>query len=240
MFNISEFKARMDRHGGPGRSSLFEVAISATNRRGEIIVPGVISTDDLRFFCQTVSMPGINLEVMSYKPSGIGFSESMPMNSSPDQLNAVFMLDSNHRVITYFHRWISSVVNISGNRGDNVNGLAPKLIEYKDAYSASELTIRHYSTHNPFQFYECRYEGVYPTQVSPIDLSWASNDSPATTTVNFSYNRMIYSGFSDTNFETSSTFIGRQRSQIRGNTITQTIQSFDSSLVDDLTSVPFS
>lgn len=239
MFNISEFKARMDRHGGPARTSLFEVSISATNKRGEIIVPGVISTDDLRFFCQTVSMPGINLEVMPYKPNGVGYTESMPMNATPDQLNAVFLLDSNHNVMTYFHRWISSVVNVSGNRGGNARGLAPKLIEYKDTYAASELSIKHYSTHNPFQFYECRYEGVYPTQIGAVDLSWAANDAPATFTVNFSYNKMLYTGFADGNFETSSNFVGSQSSQARGNIIAQTIQSFDSRSVDALTSNPF-
>ena len=240
MFNISEFKSRMDRHGGPARTSLFEVSISSTNRRGEIIVPGVISTDDLRFFCQTVTMPGINLEVMSYKPNGVGYGESMPMNATPDQLNAVFMLDSNNRVMTFFHRWISSVVNVSGSRGGNSRGLAPKLIEYKDTYAASELSIRHYSTHSPLQFYECRYEGVYPTQVGAIDLSWAANDVAATTTVNFSYNRMIYSGFVDGNFESTDNFIGTQSSQVRGNVIGQTVQSFDRRSVDALTAPSFS
>jgi hypothetical protein len=233
MFNISEFKARVDRHGGFSRSSLFEINLSPTNRQGEVIVPGIISTDDLRFFCQTVSMPGINLEVMSYKPSGLGFSEFMPMNASPDQLNAVFMLDSNNRVMTFFHRWISSVINISGNRGGNARGLAPKLIEYKDTYAASELTIKHYSTHNPFQFYECRYEGVYPTQVSSIDLNWGADGSPTTMTVNFSYNRLIYSGFRDGSFETSDAFVGRQASVIRGSATTQTIQDFNTRNIDE-------
>jgi hypothetical protein len=236
MFNISEFKARIDRHGGPARTSLFEVAISPTNLRGELIVPGVISTDDLRFFCQTVSMPGINLEVMPYRPNGLGFTESMPMNSSPDQLNAVFMLDSNQRVMTYFHRWISSVVNVSGNRGDNARGLAPKLIEYKDTYAASELTIRHYSTHNPFQYYECRYEGVFPTQIGALELSWAG-DGAATITVNFTYNRMIYSGFTESNVDVSSNFVGTQGSAIRGNNLAQTIQDFNTRSVDLLTTV---
>jgi hypothetical protein len=236
MFNISEFKARVDRHGGPARTSLFDVAISPTNKQGNLIVPGVISTDDLRFFCQTVSMPGINLEVMPYRPNGLGYPESMPMTSSPDQLNAVFMLDSNQRVMTYFHRWIAAVVNVNGNRGDSSRGLAPKLIEYKDTYAASELTIKHYSTHNPDQYYECRYEGVYPTQVGSLELSWAS-DGAATITVNFSYNRMVYSGFTSTNVDVSSNFTGTQSSTVRGNSLAQTIQDFDTRSVDLLTTL---
>jgi hypothetical protein len=237
MFNISEFKSRLNKHGGPARTSLFEVSISPFNVKGQTIVQGGISTDDLRFFCQTVTMPGINLEIMPYRPNGLGFPEFMPMDSSPDQLNCVFMLDSNHRVMTYFHRWISSVVNVSGNRGGTSNGLGHKLIEYKENYAASELTIRHYSTHNQNQFYECKYLGVYPTQVSPIDLSWAANDAPATLTVNFSYNKIIYQGFSDSNFDVSQNFLGSQTSIPRGRTIPEFISGFNQRIIDLLTVV---
>lgn len=240
MFNVNEFKSRMHKHGGPARTSLFEVSISPTNKLGEPIASGIISTDDLRFFCQTVTMPGINLETVLYKPSGLGFPEFMPMNASPDQLNAVFLMDSNHKVMTFFHRWISSVVNVSGNVGDSPNGLGAKLIEYKDTYAASELTIRHFSTHNPFQFYECRYLGVYPTQVSSIDLSWAANDTPATLTVNFSYNKLIYQGFGASNAESASTTVGSQFSLPRGLSQQQTIRDFNQRQVDSLTQLPLS
>lgn len=238
MFNISEFKSRMDKHGGPGRTSLFEVSISPTTRTGNIIVPGIISSDDLRFFCQTVSVPGINLEVMPYASGGFGATESMPMNSTLDQLNCVFMLDSDHRVMTYFHRWISSVVNVSGGRGGSSKGLERKLIDYKENYAASELTIRHYSTHNPSQYYESRYEGVFPTEIGGINLSWDATNAISTMTVNFSYNRMTYSGFLDSNADTSGLFVGSQYSVVRGNTIAQTIQNFNERTVNDLTTIP--
>jgi hypothetical protein len=179
-------------------------------------------------------MPGINLETVSYKPNGLGFPEFMPMNASPDQLNCIFMLDSDHRVMTYFHRWISSVVNVSGNRGGTSRGLQHKLIEYKENYAASELTIKHYSTHNQKQFYECKYLGVYPTQVSSLDLSWAANDAPATFTVNFSYNKLIYQGFSDSNLDTSRSFAGIQPSTARGSNITQFITGFNQRTLDEL------
>jgi hypothetical protein len=239
-FNISQFKSVMNRYGGPARTNLFEVLISATNTSGQTIVPGVINQGDLRFFCQTVSVPGINIETAQYRPNGVGFPEFMPVNANPDQLNGVFLLDSNHRVLTFFHRWISSVVNVSGSRGDSVNGLPRQQIEYKDRYAASEVTIRHYSTHDTSRFYECRYLGVYPTQVSSIDLGWATNDAPATITVNFSYNRLIYQGFNDSSFEQSNNFVGTQFSLTRGTTQTQLIQGFNQRNVDALTELPLS
>ena len=237
-FNISEFKSVMNRYGGPARTNLFEVLISATNTSGRTIVPGIINPGDLRFFCQSASVPGINIETAQYRPNGVGFPEFMPVSASPDQLNGVFLLDSNHRVLTFFHRWISSVVNVSGSRGDSVNGLPRHQIDYKDNYAASEVTIRHYSTHDTKRFYECKYLGVYPTQVSPIDLGWATNDSPATITVNFSYNRLIYQGFNDSSFERSDNFVGSQFSLPRGTNQAQFIQGFNQRTIDALTELP--
>jgi len=218
-FNISNFKAVMDKHGGPARTSLFEVLISPQSISGNTIVPNVITTDDLRFFCQSVSVPGVNLETTPYRPTGIGFPESMPMNTQPDALNCVFLLDDNHRVLTFFHRWISSVVNVSAARSDNSNGLPMHQIEYKNNYAATAMTIKQYSAHDPTRYYEYIYYGVYPTQVSTIELRWSDKSAPATITVNFSYSKIDYAGFRDNSAESSQNFIGSQLSVARGNTI---------------------
>jgi hypothetical protein len=210
-FNISNFKAVMDKHGGPARTSLFEVEIA-----GKQNLQSIISNDDLRFFCQSISVPGINIETTPYKPTGIGFPESMPMNTTPDALNCVFMLDSNHKVITFFHRWISSVVNVSASKGDTTAGLPRHQIEYKSNYMAPSMTVRHYSTSDPFRSYQYVFYGVYPTQVSAIDLAWATKDTPATVTVNFSYSKIEYSGFQNTSFESSRNFVGSEDSVLRG------------------------
>jgi hypothetical protein len=210
-FNISNFKAVMDKHGGPARTSLFEVEMA-----GAPLFQNSITTDDLRFFCQSISVPGINLETTPYKPTGIGFPESMPMNTTPDALNCVFMLDSNHKVITFFHRWISSVINVSAARGDTGSGLPRHQIEYKSNYTAASMTVRHYSTSDPFRSYQYVFYSVYPTQVSPVDLAWATKDTPATVTVNFSYSKIEYSGFQNISFETSRNFVGSEDSVLRG------------------------
>ena len=226
MFNISEFKARVNRHNGFAKTSLFEVRISPVSVNRTPIASNDISTNDLRFFCQTVTAPGINIETSSYKPNGVGFPEFMPVSATADSMNAVFLLDSNHKVLSFFHRWMSTIVNISGERGDTENGLGSYLIGYKDDYASSEVTILHYSSHNNNRYYESRYSGVYPTQVSAIDLNWGANDSVATITVNFSYNKIIQQGFQSGNFESSTNFIGSQDSITRGGNIPQINQNF--------------
>ena len=205
-FSINEFKTTMDRYGGPARSSMFEVEISPTTIDGTQIVPSeIISNRDLRFFCQSVSVPGINFETTVYRPSGIGFPESIPIASAPEALNCVFILDNDHRILTFFHRWMNTVMNVGGARGDTENGLPMHEIEYKNTYAASSLIVRHYSSTDVFSSYEFEYLGVYPTQVGNIDLSWSNKDAIATATVNFSYSKMAYQGFRNRNITNPNT-----------------------------------
>jgi hypothetical protein len=223
MFNINEFKSRLNRHGGPAFNSLFVVEIT-----NNLLSPGnnTITTDDLRFFCQSVNVPGINLEVMQYRPTGVGFPEFMPMNSSPGTLNCVFMLDTNHNVITFFHRWINSVINVGGNIGrSDAFGTESKEINYKNEYSTS-MVIKHFSAYNSENtipgFYEYKFEGVYPTEVGGIQLSW-SDTSVSTTAINFSYSRILHSGFQPATTQDSRFIAGGQDSILRGGRIPQNI-----------------
>lgn len=235
MFNISEFKSRINRHNGLSFNSLFVVEINNPFLRINRVSPSTdspISSDDLRFFCQAVTVPGINLEVMQYRPTGVGFPEFMPMSSIPGTLNCVFMLDSNHNIITFFHRWINSVINVGGNIGRSgaFEGESRE-INYKSQYETT-MVIRHYSTHgksalargalgsvvpsqgDEFGFYEYKFEGVYPTEVGGNTLSWSDN-SVSTSSINFSYSRIIHSGFQFARPEDSIFITGSQNS-LRG------------------------
>lgn len=226
MFNISEFKSRIQKHGGPNRTSLFVIKFAQNGN-----IPSIISTDDIRFFCQTVTMPGINLELMSYRQGGIGYTEFMPMNSAPENLNGVFMLDSNHRIMSFFHEWINSVMNINGDAGPSPRGLEPKEINYKSDYTTS-MEIDFFSTYDQERVYRCIYEGVFPTQVGSITLNWSDNDSIATLPVNFSFNKIRYSGFESISFENSRFFRGMRKSINQNGTIMQTIRDFDQRQID--------
>lgn len=216
MFNINEFKSRIDRFNGPILNSLFVVEI------GSINVPNVVSTNDLRFFCQAVTVPGINFELTQYRAKGVGFPEFMPVSATPDNLNCTFMLDSNHNVITFFHRWANSIINVGGSAGSNQSGLDSREINYKSDY-VSTLSIKHFSVSDQSKFYRYDFEGVFPSQIGSQTLSWADS-SVSTLTVNFSYERLIHSGFETSSVETSRFLEGLQQSIPRGsNAIPQNI-----------------
>lgn len=226
MFNINEFKSRMNKYGGLARTSLFVVRFSSRN------IPNIIPADDLRFFCQTITMPGINIDTMPYKVSGLGYHEDMPMSSTPDPMNAVFLMDNNHKILSFFHNWINSVVNVSGENGPNTAQLERKEINYKENYVTS-MDIDLFSYDNQNSFYRCTYDGVYPTQVSSVNLNWGDTEAAATLSVNFSYSRMIYSGFKNVSFEESRHFNPIEFSIPYGNNIRQIIQEFDQNKIED-------
>lgn len=186
MFSINQFKSIIDGRGGPARSSLFIV---------EIIAPKstYIDSNVLRFFCQSVQLPGIDLDTVAYKPRNIGISEFMPVGIAAEQLNCIFMLDSEHTVISFFHEWLQSIVNydVSGGIFSEVNGKLPYELGYRDEYS-TVMTVKHYSSDNPAYYYEYKFYDIFPTKVSSPSLSWAEAETYSSVGVNFSYSSMNF------------------------------------------------
>jgi hypothetical protein len=197
----------MNKYGGPARRNLFVLEITAAPRNVNAIRPG-----DLRFFCQTVSVPGINYAVADYYPNGFGVRETITTSMQKDPFNAVFMLDSDHRVIRFFHQWMQTIINYNYSDGpfSQVDDMLPYEIAYRKDISCN-ITVKHFSTDDPGRYYEYTLYDAFPTQVSGVELSWADNDSFATATVNFTYSHMstssMISGSPTTRFSRGTGFL---------------------------------
>jgi hypothetical protein len=189
-FSINEFKSTLNKYGGPSRKNLYVVEITT----GPANVNG-IQPKDLRFFCQSVDVPGLNYTVADYYPNGFGLRETIPTNMQKDQFNAIFMLDSDHKVIQFFHQWMQSIINY--NYADGAFSQVGEKLPYEIAYRkdiSCNITVKHFTTDDPTRFYEYTLYDAFPTQVSGVNLSWSDNDSFATATVNFTYSHMSTSG----------------------------------------------
>jgi len=197
-FNINEFKGTMSKYGGPAKKNLyiFELADGPGRNSG-------MEVSDLRFFAQTVTIPGLNYQVANYFPNTFGVRQTIPTAVTPDPLNAAFMLDSDHMVLKFLHQWMQKVINYNYSDGafSAVNGQLPYEIGYKEDY-ATTATIKHFSTDakanyytdSSANYYEYTFYDVFPTQVTGVDVAWSDNDSYATATVNFAYSHMKVSG----------------------------------------------
>jgi len=197
MFNINEFKAVMNKYGGPAKSNLFVVSLSAgrtANRKNEFILK-----EDLRFFCSEVAVPAINVNVASYRANSIDIAQSIPTNLSTPQINTTFMLDSEHRVISFFHSWMQEIINYDISFG-NLTQIRDDHMTYEIGYKSDytcDLLITHFKTdttnENIEKAYEYVFYDVFPTEIGGKTLSWSPSDSIATVSVNFSASAFSFS-----------------------------------------------
>lgn len=190
-FNISQFKSQMDWFGGPDRASLFEVTLSNfpenTSRA---------SGYDLKFFCKNVAIPGMVFNPAQYEAVG-QMRKVYPMGFNPEPIQAIFLLDSDKQVLTFFHSWAQSMVNYSTAAGpfSVVDGMLPFEIAYKDDY-ACRMTIKHFSADyaKTGRYYEVILDKAFPLQMGDVDLSWENGDSFVVLPVSIQYDRIQFSG----------------------------------------------
>lgn len=206
-FNINQFKSKLDQFGGPAKNNLFVVEFYNTDS-------DFVGNRELSFFCQTVTVPGINLSTADYNPRNFGMTESIPTGMTHTQFNAVFLCDSQHRIVSFFHEWIRNVVNFE-DTGDFTNPRNPEQLPYEINYKsdyAVNASVKQYSTDayefNP-KFYECELTGVYPTDVATSTFSW-DNGEYTTLSVNFSYSSIKFKNQLPKNIERSSEVRGRR------------------------------
>lgn len=190
-FDISRFKSTLDKYGGPARSSLFEVTVSKAPEPGSSIDP----IYEFSFFCKSANFPGLNIEnqqmtAVSQMPL------NFPATLSNQPFTAIFMVDSDHQVLSFFHNWMQKVLNYSSKGGSDsaVAGKMPYELGYKDEYSC-RISVKHYSTESDSgKYYEVVMDGCYPFQIGDLDLAWETNDSFLTLPVSFSYDKIYFSG----------------------------------------------
>lgn len=190
-FDINRFKSTLDRLGGPARDNLFEVSITRGEKTSENFDP----LRDFTFLCSAVTVPGINIQTSTYEPVG-KLAANFPTTISNDGVQAVVMVDSDHEVLSFFHRWAQSVVNYSTSGGafSEVNDQLAYEVGFKDEYSC-DMTIKHYSTESyPDKYYEIKLKNVWPSALGDLDLAWNNNDSNLIMSVGFEYSNIEFSG----------------------------------------------
>ena len=189
-FSINDFKSifNSNLYGGPARTNLFEVIISGGSSQS-------MSQFDLVLFCKTATIPGLNIDTFEYKQNNFGLAQEMPIDILKENMDCLFFLDSNHRVLSYFHEWMQQIVNYSTQGGpfSEVNGMLPYEVGYKDEYSKT-IIIRHYTSENLGSYYETVIRGAYPVHVGQLILSWEQADEIATLPIKFGYSSIQFTG----------------------------------------------
>jgi hypothetical protein len=184
-FNISDFQAKVNQYGGFARDNLFMVTISAP--------PGLAATADisgseLRFFCNSVQLPGLNINTNDVLVQGYGRSEARPIGMGFDPLQTNFLIDSQFKVKDFFHRWLKYIINYDNYDGatSSSGGLNAFEMEYKDSYTGA-ITVYVYSFQSADIQYIYKFQNAYPTGLGSITTAWENNDTLMSLPVSFTY-----------------------------------------------------
>lgn len=207
-FNINEFKGAIDKQGGLARLNVFEVMFSGGmsptgDESDRAWITNEFGNRDLKFFCQTVTFPGVSVEVFNHRPNTIDIAQSIPYAIGQQSLECVFMVDDKHQVLNYFHSWMRRISNYSygGSPAAAPTSTSHRPFElgYKKEYTQS-MSIVMYSRSPSSSLsspgttrnggYVCTLHGVYPVQIGSMTLSWNANDEYGTLPVSFSYSSM--------------------------------------------------
>ena len=195
-FSIDAFKSAIEKQGGLARLNTFEVRFSRAYVKGGSDAPpwtsSGITNRDLRFFCQTVTLPGIGVDSFSHRPNNIDIAQSFPQTIARQDLECIFMIDDRHEILDYFHTWMRNIVNYTDTPTTTSDHLIYEL-GYKKEYSQTMDIIvysrspRYTGGSNGPNGYICRLRGVYPVQIGHLNLSWNANDEYGTLPVSFSF-----------------------------------------------------
>jgi hypothetical protein len=168
-FNINEFRSQMQ--GDGARPNLFEVTLPFP----AFALPGNAQTK-LTFMCKTAQLPGstVNTVPVQYFGRELKFAG----NRTFQDWSVTIINDEDFVIRNAFERWMngmnSHATNVrnpaaSGPTGYTVDGEVRQ-------YGKAGNTLKKY-----------KFIGVFPTDLSTIDVDWGSNDTIEEFTVNLSY-----------------------------------------------------
>jgi hypothetical protein len=168
-FNVNQFRSQMT--GDGARPNLFEVTLPFP----AFAVPGNAQTK-LTFMCKTAQLPGstVNAVPVQYFGRELKFAG----NRTFADWTITVINDEDFVVRNAFERWLNGLNSHSLNVR---NPAAQTPLGY-----TVDSEVRQYGKNgNILKKY--KFIGVFPTDVSPIDVDWGANDTIEEFSVTLSY-----------------------------------------------------
>ena len=168
-FSVNEFRSQMT--GDGARPNLFEVSMP---------FPGFASPANaqtkLTFMCKTAQLPGSTVGVVPV--NYFGRELKFVGNRTFADWSITIINDEDFLVRDAFERWMNGI-NSHNFNVRNPLALAPL------GYSVDAQVSQFGKQGNTLKKY--RFVGVYPTDISAIDVDWGSNDTIEEFSVNLTY-----------------------------------------------------
>ena len=168
-FSVNEFRSQMT--GDGARPNLFEVSMPFPS----FASPANAQTK-LTFMCKTAQLPGSTIGVVPV--NYFGRELKFVGNRTFADWTISIINDEDFVVRNAFERWMNGI-NSHNFNVRNPLALAPL------GYSVDSEVTQFGKQGNTLKKY--RFVGVFPTDVTPIDVDWGSNDTIEEFSVTLSY-----------------------------------------------------
>jgi hypothetical protein len=168
-FNVNEFRSQMQ--GDGARPNLFEVSMPFP----AFALPGNAQTK-MSFMCKTAQLPGssVGLVPVQYFGRELKFAG----NRTFQDWTVSIINDEDFVIRNAFERWMNGINSHASNLR---NPAAATQLGY-----TVDSEVRQYGKAGDV-LKKYKFVGVFPTDLSPIDVDWGSNDSIEEFTVTLSY-----------------------------------------------------
>ena len=168
-FNINQFRAQMV--GDGARPNLFEVSMP---------FPGYSSPQNaqekMTFMCKTAQLPGSTIGVVPVQY--FGREVKFAGNRTFADWVVTIINDEDFVVRNALERWLNNINSHTANLRNPV-ALNPY------SYTVDANVIQYGKTGNIIKNY--KFIGMFPSDITPIDLDWGANDTIEEYSVSFAY-----------------------------------------------------
>lgn len=196
-FNVNTFRANINKNGGLLKNNKFLVRMYSPQGFNSSQEAQTLSQTArfMEFWCESVNIPGVSLNVNEVRRYGYGTIEKKPYASLNNDITMSFLGDAQGSVWTYFQQWLRLIVNYDMRRGINAatgiaDGQSPFELTYKEDY-AVDIYLYVYNDMGD-EILRIVLREAYPIFVGDIQLNWGDTNSlmrvPVTFTVFDWYN----------------------------------------------------
>ncbi len=166
MANINDFKAKLA--GGGARANQFKVVMPFP---GYAQVGGEI--EEMAFLCTGTTLPGMVIGNVDVPFRGRVIKLAGDRTFEP--ITFTVLNDTNFKIRNAFERWMNGINNMTDNEG-LTNPADYQVDAFVDQLDRNGATIKSYTL-----------RGAFPTNLSTIELSYATNDAVETYTIELNY-----------------------------------------------------
>lgn len=169
-FSVTEFRGAMT--GDGARPNLFEIQIG---------FPTVVATgkNDFQFFAKSGQLPGSTIGTVNL--SYFGRELKFPGNRTFPDWTITVINDEDFKIRNNLEKWMNQINSHINNTRAGTN-----FLKNENGYGVDAKVYQYGKIGGPaIQTYN--FIGLFPIDISPIELDWGTNDSIEEFTVTFAY-----------------------------------------------------